>query len=129
MSIFTDITRQVFKHNKVELSSPAFAAHWNEEYSIVKCQDVHANVKDLLGDSFNPEVNNDIDPKLLKRQEKAEVARIKKHGVWGCGLMRKGERPDYDTFIWGFVGDDFIGSGYDTELIELLNQLGTKVEI
>jgi len=56
----------------------------------------------------NPEINGDE----LKRQERNERARMNKQGAWFFTLVVKNE--DLDS-IGGFVGNDFYGSGYDTD--------------
>lgn len=122
MEIKGDITRALFKHHGVKVPSAIFNAHWELGYNVVKIKDEHASIDDLLGDVFNPSVNPEIDPKQLKREKLVEVRRIHNEGVWGCGLALNGV-PDYTTFIWGFVGDDFIGSGYDAELLAALEEI------
>jgi hypothetical protein len=58
----------------------------------------------------------------LKHERAKEVRRIRKLGVWGCGIAKDGVSI-YESFTWGFVGDDFISSGYDSELIETLREM------
>lgn len=125
-----DITREVFNFNAAKINgehSPAFRAHWDKGYSIVKILDVDYRLVDLLGDTFNPLVNTDIDAKKLKREERKEVARIKTEGVYGIGLALNGT-PLYSSFCWGFVGNDFLGGGYDADLIQALNARPIKEE-
>jgi hypothetical protein len=38
--------------------------------------------EDLEGDTFNPEANPDINPNVLKREQKAYRERVEREGVW-----------------------------------------------
>ncbi len=123
MDTIRDITIKTFKAHSVAFESPTFKAFYDLGYRVVAVKDLCYNLADLLGDSYNPTVNSGIPAVQLKKEETAEKRRINKLGVWGCGLALD-DKPVYDTFIWGFVGDDFIGSGHDSGLLELL---ATKV--
>lgn len=117
-----DITKEVFKHHKIGFDSPQFFGFWELGYSFVKIKDNDYSFTDLCGDTFNPEVNNDIDPAQLKREKEAFRRRVKKEGVYGCGLALNGVQL-FDYMIWGFVGNDYLGSGYDSDhLSELLDR-------
>jgi len=62
----------------------------------------------LLGDTFNPAVNLDIDPVVLKEEEQREIARIDREGVWGIVAEAwNGEEWVHADSCWGFIGDDF----------------------
>lgn len=120
-----DITKRVFKAHDIGFETPTFKAFWMQDYSIIAIQDTCTTEAELLGDMFNPEANPDIPHIQLKREEKAYKARIRKEGVWGVGLAVRGA-PLWETIIWGFVGDDFIESGYDLDLIKTLSEKGAK---
>lgn len=118
-----DITKQVFKHHNMGVNSPHFFGVWELGYSFVKIKDSDYSFTDLCGDTFCPEVNNGIDPAQLKREKEAFRRRVKKEGVYGCGLALNGVQL-FDHTVWGFVGDDYLGSGYDSEhLSELLDRV------
>lgn len=76
---------------------------------------------DLFGDTFNPDVV-DIDPAELKRQEKAAIDRANREGVNGIIGEYKctccGQWVQADS-VWGFVGDDWKGSGYDLDVMSI----------
>lgn len=82
-------------------------------------------MRDLLGDTFNPVACPDIPAAQLKREEKNERARIHRQGVWGFILeVRKTSADAWGSAyadrldsLWGNVGADFIGSGYDHEFL------------
>lgn len=80
--------------------------------------------EDLSGDVFNPDVNNDICPKELKRQERNFKARIHRAGVWfvessyWTGRDWESIEGISDNAISGFVGSDFFGSGYEYQLLK-----------
>lgn len=117
-----DITKEVFKHHRISFDSPHFFGFWELGYSFVKIKDSDYSFTDLCGDTYCPEVNNDIDPAQLKREKEAFVRRVKKEGVYGCGLALNGDLI-HAFMVWGFVGNDYLGSGYDSEhLSELLDR-------
>lgn len=81
--------------------------------------DYDADIEDLAGDAYNPIANPEIQPHILTRQYKEFADRVNREGVWGiqsehkcqcCGQWVK------DDAVWGFVGDDWEGSGYDLDL-------------
>lgn len=80
--------------------------------SIEKIADEFYNFDDLCGDCFDPNLNPDIDPAELRKQKNNYKQRCKKSGVWIMELMINGE--SFGS-IGGFVGNDFYGSGYDTD--------------
>lgn len=73
----------------------------------------------ILGDTFNPKVNPEIPPEKLKAEEEAYIKKIHDEGIWGYQIQRWYPEVDKGWIeidsIWGFVGNDFEGSGYDTE--------------
>lgn len=73
----------------------------------------------LLGDTYCPKANPDIKPEILEREREAYIDRINRDGVWGyVSQWYDGEEWHDVGSIWGFVGDDFTGSGYDHDLME-----------
>lgn len=127
MNTQRDITRALFKHHDIAFDSNAFKAFWDQGYAVVAVKDEHYRLDDLLGDTYDPEVNFDIAPDQLKKERAKEVRRIREKGVWGCGLALNGV-PLYGSFVWGFVGDDYIGSGYDQEIIAVLSVHPVNIE-
>jgi hypothetical protein len=78
-----------------------------------------ASFADLAGDVFDPEVNDNIDAAQLKREEKAFKARINRSGSWVFeSSFWTGREWEYADVIGGFVGWDFIGSGYEAQVLE-----------
>lgn len=79
------------------------------------------NLDDLLGDVYNPDVNTDIHPARLERERKQEIQRINDYGVWGIVGEYKceccGQWTQADS-VWGFVGDDWTDSGYDSDVMQ-----------
>jgi len=73
--------------------------------------------EDIKGDTYDPIVNDDIDPAELRRQEQAELQRMQQDGVYGLvgefNLHGSWHRADS---IWGFIGNDWQGSGYDDDI-------------
>jgi hypothetical protein len=90
---------------------------------IAKVKDDFCSIDDLAGDMFNPDVNDDISPAILKKQRRSFVARVNRSGVWGAvaetwnGREWDDESAGHNS-IFGFVGNDFIGSGYELQLLQ-----------
>jgi hypothetical protein len=87
----------------------------------------------LCGDVYNPEANPDINPTVLARQKRAFRARVNREGVFGavmqCRDTPTGEWVDVESG-WGYVGDDFIGSGYDIDYLACGDDwLRTKLDL
>lgn len=82
------------------------------------------DIENLKGDCYNPTANPDIEPDELKRQEQEFEDRVYSDGVYGYEVQRWNPEIDcgweHVDSIYGFVGNDFEGSGYD---IDLLGQL------
>lgn len=75
--------------------------------------------EDLEGDMFNPDVNTDINPSILEREQNEFRARVERDGVWSYSSEYwNGEEWEHADSISGFVGDDFNDSGYDTDLMQ-----------
>lgn len=86
---------------------------------IVCCADEFWSMKDLKGDFYRPECHPDINPSIIRKEEKEFEARVERDGVWGYRAMVRDSAGHWDEVdaIWGFVGDDFKGSGYDVDLM------------
>jgi len=92
--------------------------------SLTRMEDDHSTFSDLAGDCFNPEINTDMRPCDLKRQENNFRSRISKSGVWTMIAQYWTGREwewlegvNHNT-ISGFVGNDFFGSGYEWQVME-----------
>lgn len=81
--------------------------------------DYDRSIDDLAGDSFNPIANPDINPRKLAREYQEFVDKVNREGVYGIISQYKcptcGEWITVDS-CWGFVGDDWKGSGYDLDV-------------
>ena len=100
----------------------AGAMHALEEREDVRLRtepDTCWDYEDLAGDTYNPEVNDDIPAERLAREEREFRNRIDREGVYGLVAERKcpacGQWETVDS-VWGFVGDDWEMSGYDEDL-------------
>ena len=97
---------------------------WNElDEDCVRLRvewDGHCSIDDLKGDCFNPKYVDHISADRLKREEKEFEERVALEGVFGiigeylCPCC--GEWANADS-CWGFVGDDWQGSGYDHDVM------------
>ncbi len=82
--------------------------------------DDSAELDNLLGDVYNPVANPDIKPEKLAAEKQTEIDRINREGVCGIvGEYRVSESEQWENAdsVWGFVGDDWKNSGYDTDIM------------
>lgn len=91
--------------------------------------DDFADLDNLFGDTYDPSVNTDIDPAVLAEQKQEEIDRINRDGVWGmiaeyeCSCCGRWTEADS---VWGFIGDDWKGSGYEADLFNNANKERNK---
>jgi len=90
-------------------------------YVYIDRQDDDLGIDDLFGDCFDPNVNSDINPNVLKKQRAAAIDRASREGLWIMVAKAKKDDSNYDGWeetdsIGGFVGDDFYGSGYEEQM-------------
>jgi len=114
-------------YRQAGLIDPILAAVARHKIRVRKVADDYYTFDDHKGDCFDPTINTDIDPKALKRQERNERARFNRQGAFYSIAEYWTGRTWVETdLIGGFVGDDFIGSGYEYDLlssaIEAYNQ-------
>lgn len=80
--------------------------------------DETCSFEDLEGDYFNPEANPDIPASRLQRDRKDFIANVNREGVWGIiGEYFDGEQWQHADSCFGFVGDDWKNTGYDTDIM------------
>lgn len=88
-------------------------------------RDTTNNFQDLCGDCYSPTANPEIDPAQLKREKDNFRRRVNREGVHGA-IIEVRQFPNEEwadlpgdsvSSIWGFVGFDFIGSGYEADMI------------
>lgn len=93
------------RHAKIK---DAFATLENVDLVHLKwVPDNYCDMKELKGDSYNPDVNPDIRPSILKRQEKEFEAQVEREGVWGLiGEYYNGSEWVHADSCFGFVGQD-----------------------
>lgn len=79
-----------------------------KEYRIVEHEDTNFLMENLKGETFDPKVNDDIDPQQLIEEEQAFEAKVNDEGVYGYILERwstlQGEGWSEVDSCWGFVG-------------------------
>ena len=86
---------------------------------LVRFNDDTASFEDLAGDCFNPEVNEGIPAEQLKREEVNFKTRIRRAGKWAYqSQMWTGRDWVVSDTIGGFVGWDFMGSGYELQVMQ-----------
>lgn len=121
-----DITKAVLASNP-GIDADALATY--HQFGLFKFEaipDEDYSFRDLCGDCYNAAANPDIPPARLEKERKAFRSRVDRQGVWGVKIrVRLNRGKDWDCAqvpgmdsIWGFVGDDFIGSGYEPQLMQ-----------
>jgi hypothetical protein len=81
------------------------------EFEVVP--DEYLGIEDLEGDVFKAELHPEIPRSQIERERKEFHDRIEHDGVWGIVSKVNGKTIDS---VWGFVGDDWKDSGYDTDV-------------
>lgn len=80
----------------------------NSAYRIVEKFDEDMRMDFLKGDTFNPALNPDIDPKQLAREERAFETKVEEEGTYGYVLEawnpKVGMGWEHIDSCWGFVG-------------------------
>jgi hypothetical protein len=80
--------------------------------------DETCSFEDLESDCFNPETNPDIPASRLQRDREEFIAKVNRDGVWGIiGEYFDGEKWQHADSCFGFGGDDWKYSGYDTGIM------------
>lgn len=78
-------------------------------YRILEILDEFANIDDLKGDCYNPEVNSDISPELLEEQEREFEQKCYDEGVFGYILEKwnpeVGQGWEHVDSCFGFIGN------------------------
>lgn len=113
-----DVTMLIVKANQgTEWAKELQKLWFNDLIRLVALNDFHYQMDDLKGDCFNPKVNNDISPIQLAIEEQAFEDRVNRLGVNGLvGEIRGSNGWEHVDSCWGFVGEDFINSGYDADI-------------
>jgi hypothetical protein len=103
------------------LYGASYKAEPNEDRGPVRLRvipDEVSSMDDLMGDMFDPSVNDDISPSRLELERRAFEERVSRDGV--CGVQAEywnGEEWVSTDAVWGFVGDEWQESGYDLDLM------------
>ena len=106
------------KHEVGEYSSgnPIDPKRGNVRVRVVP--DELCSLDDLEGDCFNPKANPDNSASRLERDRKEFIEKVNAEGVWGIiGEYFDGEAWQTADSCFGFVGDDWKHSGYDTDIM------------
>jgi hypothetical protein len=76
------------------------------------------SLEDLEGDLFNPRANPGISDSRLQRDREVFIAKVNREGVWGVvGEYFDAEDWQHADSCFGFIGDDWKHSGYDTDIM------------
>lgn len=101
-------------------------------YRITEVEDLSCNIEDLKGDCYNAEVNKDICPDILKKEELAFEKKVYDEGVFGYCLEKWNPEVDQGwTHIdscYGFVGyyDEKENNHYIVDELKGLIKEGVK---
>ncbi len=77
-------------------------------YRIVEIADENTDIENLMGDSYNPTVNPDIDPEKLAEEKGHFIDLVNNEGVFGYVLEKWNPEVnkgfEHVDSCWGFVG-------------------------
>src|SRR5260370_14302082 len=80
--------------------------------------DETCSFEDLEGDCFNPKANPNIPASRLQRDREEFIAKVNREGVWRIvSEYCDGEVWQHEDSCFGFVGEDWRHSGYDTDIM------------
>lgn len=81
--------------------------------------DPDVDLDNLFGDTFNPACHPEIPREQIERERQEEINRAERMGVVGIvgsySLTAEAPYMQADS-VWGFIGDDYKGSGYDADV-------------
>lgn len=94
---------------------------------ILKVEDQDYSFDKMQGDSYNPAAHPDIPAEQLAKEKTKERRRLREQGAWGGAIQVRKTSQDpwvrdgcyYLDSIWGFIGDDYVGSGYDGDQVAM----------
>jgi hypothetical protein len=88
------------------------------------------DLDNLFGDTYSHKANPDIPESRLERERKQEIDRVNRDGVWGVvGEFFDGEAWQHADSCWGFVGEDWKDSGYDTDIMHSTLEQAKNVRV
>jgi hypothetical protein len=106
------------KHEVAEYSSGEPIDPHRGDVRLRMVPDEMGSLEDLEGDCFNPKANPDIPASRLQRDREEFISKVNRDGVWGIiGEYFDGEVWKHSDSCFGFVGDDWKNSGYDTDIM------------
>ncbi len=82
--------------------------------------DIHFNMDDLKGDTYNHKVNHDIPIAQLLTEERNFELKVERQGVYGLIGKARNNQGEWDHVdsCFGFVGTDYLNSGYDEDIAQ-----------
>lgn len=138
-----DITRKVLFANPSKEADALVIFHALGLFRLMAIPDETVSFADLCGDCYRPEANPDVPAAQLKKEREVFRSRVNRLGAWGvvaqvrATATGKWEEPPVEvrevwsehyqrnctvasgtSSIWGFVGGDLIGSGYESGMME-----------
>jgi len=106
------------KHEVAEYSSGEAVDPRRGNVRLRLVPDEATSVEDLEGDCFSPKANPNVPASRLERDREEFIAKVSREGVWGIvGEYFDGEVWQHADSCFGFVGDDWKDSGYDTDIM------------
>jgi len=77
-------------------------------YQIIEIADEHYTIDEILGDSYCPEANPDLDVEALALEKERAIARIELLGTYGYNLQKWNPEVGFGweniDSCWGFIG-------------------------
>ena len=114
-----DVTAKICRAMKDKAVSAELMHAWMaDEIRVIAYADTVSDLEDLKGDTFNPKLHPEISAEQLAKEEREFEERAKRMGVYGIAGEFRDQSGMWTTndACWGFVGEDFLGSGYDEDI-------------
>jgi hypothetical protein len=118
------------KHEVAEYSSGEPIDPKRSQVRLRIVPDETCSLEDLGGDCFNPRVNPNVPTSRLERDRKEFIEKVNTEGV--CGIVGEffdGERWQHADSCFGFIGEDWKHSGYDTDIMQATLNAAQEVRV
>lgn len=127
---YQDVTMQVVRANPKEPWATKLQEAWfANRVRLLAALDTDFQLEDLKGDTYNRKVNPDVPEERMAREELEFEERVERQGVYGLiGEVRTDETTwEHVDSCWGFVGEDYLNSGYDADIAQAVIQKAKKL--
>lgn len=123
----TRFAAAAWEHAKIQATFERARSEGRVRLNFIPDED--ARWGDLFGDIFEPKANPDIKPHIMDRERREAEERLEREGAWGIvGEYFDGRIWQSADACFGFVGDDYEGSGVDLDVMTAALEAAEHVE-